>query len=74
MGLDGKLMVIILHRFLPEAALSAVKLYEQNKDDSLLSFAKKCLSWLDDNLLDKLDGFYYDGLNVNNKTNIDKGN
>lgn len=56
-----------------EAALSAVKLYEQNKDDSLLSFAKKCLSWLDDNLLDKLDGFYYDGLNVNNKTNIDKG-
>ena len=57
-----------------EAALSAVKLYEQNKDDSLLSFAKKCLSWLDDNLLDKLDGFYYDGLNVNNKTNIDKGN
>ena len=56
-----------------EAALSAVKLYEQNKDDSLLSFAKKCLLWLDDNLLDKLDGFYYDGLNVNNKTNIDKG-
>ena len=56
-----------------EAALSAVKLYEQNKDDSLLSFAKKCLSWLDDNLLDKLDGFYYDGLNVNNKNEIDKG-
>ncbi|KHC80777.1 hypothetical protein MGS_02384, partial [Candida albicans P78042] len=48
-------------------------LYEQNKDDSLLSFAKKCLSWLDDNLLDKSDGFYYDGLNVNNKTDIDKG-
>ena len=50
-----------------EAALCAVRLYEQNKDDSLLSFAKKCLSWLDDNLLDKLDGFYYDGLNINNK-------
>ncbi|KGU12990.1 hypothetical protein MEY_02405 [Candida albicans 19F] len=56
-----------------EAALCAVKLYEQNKDDSLLSFAKKCLSWLDDNLLDKSDGFYYDGLNVNNKNKIDKG-
>lgn len=57
-----------------EAALSAVKLYEhRNNDSSLLSFAKKCLSWSDDNLLDELDGFYYDGLNIHNKTKIDKG-
>lgn len=49
-----------------EAALSAVKLYEYNSDESLLTFAISCLTWLDEHLTDPSDGFYYDGLDRNN--------
>ncbi|WLF79454.1 hypothetical protein PVL30_003209 [Lodderomyces elongisporus] len=46
-----------------EAALAAVKVYEQNGDESLLTFANSSLTWLDEHLTDPTDGFYYDGIN-----------
>jgi len=48
-----------------EAALSAVKIYQYNQDDTLLTFANSCLGWLDEHLTDPADGFYYDGIDKN---------
>ncbi|KAL6449942.1 hypothetical protein SBY92_002416 [Candida maltosa Xu316] len=45
-----------------EAALSAVKLYQYNNDQTLLTFANSCLTWMDEHLTDT-DGFYFDGIN-----------
>ncbi|KAI5952291.1 hypothetical protein KGF54_003157 [Candida jiufengensis] len=47
-----------------EAALSAVRVYEYNQDQTLLTFANSCLGWLDTHLTDT-DGFYFDGLDSN---------
>ena len=56
-----------------EAALSAVKIYQYNQDDTLLTFANSCLGWLDEHLTDPADGFYYDGIDKNT-WQVNKGN
>ncbi|KAG5419082.1 hypothetical protein I9W82_002849 [Candida metapsilosis] len=55
-----------------EAALAAVRLYKYNQDASLLQFAQQCLNWMEQNMVDPSDGFYFDGINSNNG-DVDRG-
>ncbi|KAI5953779.1 hypothetical protein KGF57_003988 [Candida theae] len=55
-----------------EAALSAVRLYKYNHDASLLDFAEQCLNWMEANLKDPSDGYYYDGIN-SDTGDVDRG-
>ncbi|CAI5758979.1 unnamed protein product [Candida verbasci] len=56
-----------------EAALSAVRLYEYTHDSNLLTFATNCIDWMNANLRDPSDGFYYDGIGSANGSTPNKG-
>lgn len=55
-----------------EAALAAVRLYQETNDKSLLDFAANQINWILDNLQDPSDGLVYDGLQTDTNT-LDKG-
>ena len=56
-----------------EAALAAVRLYEIEQDNKLLEFASNCMDWMFANLQDKSDYLFYDGLNNDDYSDINKG-
>lgn len=55
-----------------EAALAAVRLYQETQDQSLLDFAANQINWILDTLQDPSDGLIYDGITISTG-DLDKG-
>lgn len=47
-----------------EAALAAVRIYQNNQDENLLTFAEKSIKFLFDKLQDSSDNLFYDGIDT----------
>lgn len=56
-----------------EAALAAVRLYELTPIDSLLTFAQNCMNYMFQYLQDPSDKLFYDGLDMNDYSDVNKG-
>lgn len=55
-----------------ESALAAIKVFYYVRDTTYLDFAKQCMIWSINNLLDPADHLFWDGVNSDTKV-IDKG-
>lgn len=56
-----------------EAALAAVRLHAITHDSKLIDFAEKCMDFMFEHFQDPEDKLFYDGLELSNYSNINKG-
>lgn len=56
-----------------EAALAAVRLYEVSPNEALITFAQNCMNYMFQYFQDPSDKLFYDGLDMNDYSDLNKG-